>query len=164
IKGRGSRNLNDPKHKWPKINRILHDDRIGVLVVGETHLSDSQTVEINENNAYNTRMHVISSTDPAEPGKKGIAVVLNKQLTNTVGIKTWRLIPGRAMIVMLPWHGTCTLTVLAVYAPAESMTANRLFWEELYRLFMTNGNLPSPDMMAGDTNIVEEPVDRMPHR
>ncbi|KAJ7701337.1 hypothetical protein B0H16DRAFT_1833433 [Mycena metata] len=54
--------------------------------------------------------------------------------------------------------------MLAVYAPAESMTANRLFWEELYRIWMSEGNPPVPDMFLGDTNIVEEPIDRLPHR
>ncbi|KAJ7748082.1 Endonuclease/exonuclease/phosphatase [Mycena metata] len=142
----------------------MFEKRIGVLAVGETHLSAEQTEEINTNLVFKARMHVLSSTDPNEPNKKGIAIALNKQLTNVEGVKTWRLIPGRAILVQIPWHGKLTLTILAVYAPAESMTANRLFWEELYRIWMSEGNLPVPDMFLGDTNIVEEPIDRLPHR
>ncbi|KAJ7180857.1 Endonuclease/exonuclease/phosphatase, partial [Mycena filopes] len=164
IKGRGSRNLFSPKHKWARVNRLMFEKRIGVLALGETHLSDEQTVEINENHVFKTRLHVLSSTDPDEPNKKGIAIAINKQLTNVDGVKTWRLIPGRAILVQIPWHGGRTLTILAVYAPAESMMANKLFWEQLYDIWMSEGNLPVPDMFLGDMNVVEDPIDRMPHR
>ncbi|KAJ7701338.1 hypothetical protein B0H16DRAFT_1277331, partial [Mycena metata] len=90
--------------KWARVNRLMFGKRIGVLAVGETHLSAEQTEEINTNLVFKARMHVLSSTDPNEPNKKGIAIALNKQLTNVEGVKTWRLIPGRAILVQIPWH------------------------------------------------------------
>ncbi|KAJ7688792.1 hypothetical protein B0H16DRAFT_1753004 [Mycena metata] len=53
--------------------------------------------------------------------------------------------------------------VLAVYAPAGSPAENKAFWEELHRLWMTE-DLPVPDVMLGDMNIVEDTIDRLPHR
>ncbi|KAJ7740845.1 hypothetical protein B0H16DRAFT_1228857, partial [Mycena metata] len=73
------------------------------------------------------------------------------------------LIPGRAVLAVIPWHGRRTLTVLGVYAPAESMKENKKFWDDLCDLWMTT-DLPVPDAMGGDTNIVEDPIDRLPHR
>ncbi|KAJ7029142.1 hypothetical protein C8F04DRAFT_887473, partial [Mycena alexandri] len=50
-----------------------------------------------------------------------------------------------------------------VFAPAESMEENKRFWDELYDMWMTL-DLPVPDSLEGDMNIVEEPIDRLPHR
>jgi hypothetical protein len=43
------------------------------------------------------------------------------------------------------------------------MAENKKFWDKLYDLWMTE-NLPVPDILLGDTNIVEDAIDRFPHR
>ncbi|KAJ7204924.1 Endonuclease/exonuclease/phosphatase, partial [Mycena haematopus] len=162
VNGRRKRTIKHPRHKWHDLHRIMFDERIGVLVVGETHLSAEQAVEIQES-PLARRMEVYNSPFPDDPNTKGIAIVLNRELTNTVGVKIHYLIPGRAILAVLPWHGRHTLTVLGLYAPAESMQANRDFWDELCQLYMTL-DLPVPDWCGGDWNIVEDPIDRLPHR
>ncbi|KAF7311280.1 Reverse transcriptase domain-containing protein [Mycena kentingensis (nom. inval.)] len=99
------------------------------------------------------------------PAAKGVAVVLNRELTNTEGARTWNLIPGKAMLVQIPWYKKRTHTVLAVYAPTESMEENANFWENLVNIWLnTETELPAPDEIAGDFNLVLDPLDRLPHR
>ncbi|KAJ7933980.1 hypothetical protein B0H13DRAFT_1510537, partial [Mycena leptocephala] len=139
--------------KWHSVNRLMFDEKIGILVVGETHLSAQQAEEIQEDSHLGRRMDIYHSSNPENPSTRGIAIVLNHELTNTCGVKTHYLIPGRAILSVIPWHGQRTHTVLGIYAPAESMAENKKFWDDLYDLWMTL-DLPVPDSMAGDTNIV----------
>ncbi|KAJ7167390.1 Endonuclease/exonuclease/phosphatase [Mycena crocata] len=164
IKGRGALTIRDPRHKWHEIHRMLYDEKIGIMAVSETHLSAAQQAEIEEDVVLGKRMKIYGSIDVEHPNSKGVAIVLNHDITNTVGVKVRRLIPGRAILATIPWHGKRTLTVLAIYAPADSMAENKLFWEKLYTLWMTEPGLPVPDIMLGDTNIVEDAADRFPHR
>ncbi|KAJ7022148.1 Endonuclease/exonuclease/phosphatase, partial [Mycena alexandri] len=141
----------------------MFDERIGIMAVGETHLTEAQTEEIEGAAMGRNRLRIFNSIDPDHPNKGGIAVVLNKDITNVENIIVRRLVPGRAILVTIPWHGKLTLTVLAVYAPAGSAAENKAFWEELHKLWMTE-NLPVPDVLLGDMNIVEDAIDRLPHR
>ncbi|KAJ7658389.1 Endonuclease/exonuclease/phosphatase, partial [Mycena polygramma] len=142
----------------------MFDEKIGLMAVGETHITDEDIAEIEgANMGQRNRLQIFNSIDVDHPSKGGIAVVLNKDMTNTANVDVRRLIPGRAILVKIPWHGTLTLTVLAVYAPADSPAANKAFWNELCRLWLTE-NLPIPDVFLGDMNLVEESMDRLPHR
>ncbi|KAJ7172885.1 Endonuclease/exonuclease/phosphatase, partial [Mycena crocata] len=160
INGRYMRGRED---KWPHINRLMFDEKIGVLAVGETHLTEEQVDEIQAQSMGRNRLRVFNSTDIEHPNRGGIALVLNKDITNTENIGIRRLVPGRAILATIPWHGTLTLTALAVYAPADSPASNQAFWEELRNLWLTE-NLPIPDMLLGDMNIVPDALDRLPHR
>ncbi|KAJ7043839.1 Endonuclease/exonuclease/phosphatase [Mycena alexandri] len=155
--------MKNKEDKWPHLSRLMFDERIGIMAVGETHLTEAQIEEIEEAAMGRKRLRIFNSIDPDHPNKGGVAVVLNRDITNTENIKVRRLIPGRAILVTIPWHNKLTLTVLAVYAPAGSPAENKAFWEELHRLWMTE-NLPVPDVMLGDMNIVEDAIDRLPHR
>ncbi|KAJ7036142.1 Endonuclease/exonuclease/phosphatase, partial [Mycena alexandri] len=141
----------------------MFDERIGIMAVGETHLTEAQIEDIENAVGGRNRLRIFNSIDPDHPNKGGVAVVLNKDITNVENIQVRRLIPGRAILVKIPWHGKLTLTVLAVYAPAGTPTENKAFWEELHHLWMTE-NLPVPDVLLGDMNIVEDAIDRLPHR
>ncbi|KAJ7720260.1 hypothetical protein B0H16DRAFT_1216725, partial [Mycena metata] len=136
--------------KWHGLNRLLFDEKIGVMIVGETHLSADQADKIQK--VLGKRMDIYNSTNPENPSTRGIALVLNREITNTKGVKIWYLKPGRAILAMLPWHGKLTKTILGVYAPAESMEENEKFWDELTEMWMTT-DLPVPDFLLGDTNI-----------
>jgi hypothetical protein len=104
----------------------MRDGRMGVLVVGETHLNSEQVDEI-ETSDYGRRPKIFDSIDIENPNAKGVAIVLNREITNAEGIDLRRLIPGRAILTVLPWHGKLTHTVLGLYAPADSMEENRAF-------------------------------------
>ncbi|KAJ7016063.1 Endonuclease/exonuclease/phosphatase [Mycena alexandri] len=141
----------------------MYDEKIGICIVGETHLSAAQACEIQNDHILGRRLDVYHSPNPENPSTRGLAIVLNREITNTVGVKVYYLIPGRAVLAVIPWHGKRTHTVLGVYAPAESMQENKKFWDDMCDLWLTT-DLPVPDSMGGDTNIVEDPIDRLPHR
>ena len=61
---------------------------------------------------------------------QGVAIVLNQELTNIKGIRKWDIIPGRAMLMTLPWHADLLLTILNVYA-LNAHNENQKFWKEL---------------------------------
>ncbi len=41
-------------------------------------------------------MHIYHSADPQQPNAKGVAIVLNKEITNTQNVDYYEIIPGRA--------------------------------------------------------------------
>ncbi|KAJ7060669.1 Endonuclease/exonuclease/phosphatase, partial [Mycena amicta] len=159
-----SGSIRSADHKWHDIHRMVFDEKIGILVVTETHLSVKQTDKINDSH-MGKRLRVINSTFPENPAAKGIAVVLNRELTNTQGIRVWHLIKGKAILVQIPWHKKRTVTVLGVYAPTESDADNRDFWNKLADFWLNaETDIPVPDVIEGDFNLVEEEIDRLPHR
>jgi hypothetical protein len=85
---------------------------------------------------------------------------MNKELTNITKIKTYEIIPGRALLMETNWHANQNLTILAIYAPNIPIE-NKEFWLNLQVMWQTR-NLPKPDILLGDFNIVEDPVDRLP--
>ncbi|KAF7351516.1 Reverse transcriptase domain-containing protein [Mycena sanguinolenta] len=162
INGMHSASLPNEGNKWHGIHRMMGEKRIGVLIVSETHMSAEQTVQI-QDSFIGKRLHIINSEFPDKPSTKGVAIVLNKDHTNIEGVKVHYLIPGRAILAVLPWHGTHTLTVLGIYAPVDSDEEKIKFWNELTELWMTT-NLPVPDATGGDLNLVPDAIDRQPHK
>ena len=111
---------------------------------------------------FSKRMKIHSSANPENPtGKGGVAVVLNKGLMDTKDSKATVIVPGRAMSVQVRWHREEKLTVLVVYAPNEA-GENRQFWELLTNYYKNNARAAKPNILAGDFNIVEDPIDRLP--
>ncbi|KAJ7711609.1 Endonuclease/exonuclease/phosphatase [Mycena metata] len=131
-----------------------------VRLRGLVRITEEQASDIEEECR---RLKLFTSIDPEHPNAAGVAIVLNKDIANIEGIETWEIIPGRALLAKIPWHADRTITVLAIYAPASSMTENKKFWETLHKAWMTR-ILPVPDMVLGDRNIVEDAIDRLPHR
>jgi hypothetical protein len=83
--------------KWNHINQIIREKRIGVLATQETHLND---VHINRiHNLFDKRIKIYHSIDPNQPNAKGVAIVLNKEITNTTNVVVSEIIPGRALLV-----------------------------------------------------------------
>ncbi|KAG1755319.1 Endonuclease/exonuclease/phosphatase, partial [Suillus occidentalis] len=142
--------------KWVHINQIIKDQRIGVLALQETHLNkDDETVL---NSTPGLRIHVISSIDPTHANAKGVAIVMNKNLVNTSGVKTYDLVPGRALLTVIPWCKDDTLKILTIYAPNDAQN-NQYFWDHVYSKLR---GLPKPDVMLGDFNLVEDALDHLP--
>jgi hypothetical protein len=101
--------------KWHYINQLLRDKRIGILALQEAHLLDCHVEHLH--GLYPKRLHIIHSSDPNAPNTKGIALVLNKEITNTTNLSTYNVHPGRALLLETNWHANQKLTVLVVYAP-----------------------------------------------
>jgi exonuclease III len=155
IQGRGSNSIYDERHKWHAINRMLVSEKIGILCLQETHLTQDQTDEIN--NVY-TNVKIFSSIDPNQPNAQGVAIALNGRITNMRNVKVTDMIPGRAILMELPWHKNEILTILNIYAPNES-NKNKDFWKNLNEKWSNrNSTLPFPDIMTGDFNMTEDQI------
>jgi exonuclease III len=153
MRGRGTGN-ND---KWNNINQMVKECRIAVLAVQEAHLTQQHVDNLHQ--LFGKRLQIHFSQGP-NSNAQGVAIVLNRELTNIKGIRKWEIIPGRAMLMTLPWHADLLLTILNVYAP-NAHNENQKFWEELSTVWEEQ-DLPKPDIMLGDFNIVEDAIDRLP--
>lgn len=65
-------------------------------------------------------------------------------------------------MVTVPWHQTLNITIPNVYAPNDNAD-NAAFWDDLLQKWEMS-NLPVPDVMLGDFNIVEDAIGCYPCR
>jgi len=70
------------------------------------------------------------------------------------------IIPGRALLLNLPWKERDPHRILGIYAP-NSPGDNTAFWESLSQKW-NESNLPRLDLLLGDFNVVEEGADCQP--
>jgi len=155
----------DPSHKdnkWNHVNQLVRDERIGILVIGETHLDETRCRDIET--LFSRRLCIFYSKLENNRNAAGVAIVLNKELTNINNIITHEVVPGRALLLETNWHGTEKLSILGTYAPNQTMKENEEFWEKIQAYFERNRQLRKPDIMLGDFNVVEDPLDRIPLR
>jgi hypothetical protein len=157
MRGHGPSGSNNPDNKWNHINQLVKENRIGVLAIQEAHLTQGYVDDIHRLFGKRLQIHFSQGTNP---NAQGVAIVLNREMTNIHNIKQQDIVPGRAMLLTLPWHLDKTLTILNIYAP-NGHSENQLFWETLQGMW-TNLNLPPPDLMLGDFNLVEDALDRLP--
>lgn len=116
MRGAGSQAPLDPNNKWNALSYMIRDHKIGVLALQETHLTD-EAVE-NLHRTYGERLQIYHSSAPDHPSQRaGVALVVNKAVSNVKEIKTTVIIPGRALMLQIPWHATLKPRILAVYAP-----------------------------------------------
>ncbi|KAF9033818.1 Endonuclease/exonuclease/phosphatase, partial [Panaeolus papilionaceus] len=155
INGAGS---TQTQSKWEHINQIIRDDKIDILAVQETHLIPERVDNLT---MRYPRLHIINSHDPNQSNAKGVAIIMNKHRTRWQETRSTEIIPGRAMMVTTPWKQDETLNILAIYAPndAESQIS---FWNDVQRYLEDNTEIPKPDIMLGDFNVVENKSDRDP--
>ncbi|KAF8877120.1 Endonuclease/exonuclease/phosphatase [Infundibulicybe gibba] len=119
------------------------------MAIQETHLNEERITNIHS--LFNKRMHIINSNDAHHPNAKGIAIILNKSTTKWKEMKSETIIPGRAILATLPWHGENKLKILAIYAP-NTPTENANFWEEIKNKWNIH-NYNKPDIILGDFNM-----------
>ncbi|KAJ7133146.1 Endonuclease/exonuclease/phosphatase, partial [Mycena epipterygia] len=134
-------------------------NKTGILVLTESHLNVARHTRIQT--LFGRRLEVLFSEDPVTPNAKGVAFVINKDLLDTDNMRTWEIVPGRAMLLEIETHKGEKLAILGVYAP-NAPSDNAEFWEVIYDFLDDHPTAPRPDMMLGDTNIVEEAIDRLP--
>ncbi|KAJ7656698.1 hypothetical protein B0H17DRAFT_1213689 [Mycena rosella] len=157
----GNPNPWHPKHKWYHVNQLSKEYKSGVMILGESHLNALRHANIQA--LFGRRLEVIFSEDPVSPNAKGVAFVINKELVDTDNIRTWEIVPGRAMLLEVETHKGEKMVILGIYTPNMPL-ANAAFWKKLHKFFIDNPTIPKPDIMGGDTNVVEEPIDRLPSR
>jgi exonuclease III len=157
MRGRGAPTGNNPDSKWNHINQLVKEKRLGVLAIQEAHLTQEHVDDLHKLFGKRLQIHFSQGQNT---NAHGVAIVLNREITNIHGIQQVDIIPGRAMLLTLPWHSDLTITILNVYAP-NAHNENQQFWETL-ELKWVNLNLPMPDIMLGDFNLVEDAIDRLP--
>ncbi|KAF8868989.1 Endonuclease/exonuclease/phosphatase, partial [Infundibulicybe gibba] len=136
----------------------LHDEKIDILTVQETHLSAQRINDLHHQ--FERQVHIINSSDPNNVNMKGVAVILNKHSTKWREATSRVIIQGRALLVTVPRNCNTLIRILAIYAP-NAPRENANFWEEVSEVW-ANEQLEKPDLMLGDFNMVEESLDRLP--
>ncbi|KAJ7273886.1 hypothetical protein C8J57DRAFT_1224796 [Mycena rebaudengoi] len=139
----------------------MREKRIGILLVQEAHLNEEREDSIKT--LFRKRLKVFRSEDPENPtGKGGVAVVLNRQLTNVSGVTITEIIPGRAIHVKTNWHREEIINIMGVYAPNDP-TENAKFWKDIEGHFDTHPRLGKADLMGGDFNMVKDAMSENPN-
>ncbi|OJT05021.1 Transposon TX1 uncharacterized 149 kDa protein [Trametes pubescens] len=162
INGFGTLLPDHPDNKWGRLYRMMKDQRIGILMVQETHLTEQRVADIHR--MYAGSLKIFHSPHPESPTQKeGVAIVINTKLVSTVGAKARVIIPGRAIQVSVAWRGGDTRHLLCVYAPTSEGVLERAdFFENVEQYYNAHPNVPLPHAMAGDFNNVEDIIDRLP--
>ncbi|KAJ7588903.1 hypothetical protein C8J56DRAFT_716863, partial [Mycena floridula] len=146
--------------KWREVRDLVIMNKIGALAVLETKMTNKQVGEI-EQSIYGKDLEIFTTTGE-NPNSGGVAVVFNKLQTNTKGIISYAIIPGRALCIIHPWHGAEFEVILAIYAPTEK-PQNGEFYQEIMAIWR-KFKLPTPTKIMGDMNITVDMLDRLPHK
>lgn len=156
IRGRAA-TISNPCGKWKEINDLLKRWKIGILAVQEAHLT--QDVVDSLHNMYGKRFEIFHSQGDSASAA-GIAFVINLDLLTTKGATHHEIVPGRASLLTIQWHSDLIMSILNVYGFNDS-PRNGDLWDKVGKT-ITEKNLPTPDIMLGDFNVVEDAVDRFP--
>lgn len=157
MRGRSGKHPEGPSGKWGEINHTLKSHKIGVLAIQEAHLTSEAVSDLHEMYGRRVKIHYSQGENKR---KAGVAFVINKDLTPHKDVTETEIIPGRALMLQIPWHADLIVTILNVYAP-NAPTENAQFWEELQSKF-ENDNIEKPDVLLGDFNVVEDAIDKLP--
>ena len=158
MNGRGDRS----QDKWGSINNVMKRRRIAVLGLQETHPNGEMQETVGRR--FRNSLHVVHSADPENPSTTGgVSIAVNKSMVNTKHVTHQVIIPGRAIMVKIPWNGSDELSIVNIYAPVKN-TEKADFWKLLLRTIEEDMNL-QPDIVLGDFNLVENPeIDRLNNR
>ncbi|KAJ7643166.1 Endonuclease/exonuclease/phosphatase, partial [Mycena polygramma] len=160
MKGNGNPSVRHKDNKWYNLWQIAREQRAGVMVVVEAHMDPTLKAEIDS--LFSRVLRVEFTADLIAPrARAGVAFILNKNMVQTDNIKTREIIPGRAMILELKNADGSPLSILGVYGP-NPPADNAAFWREIKQYYVTHRNVRRPDLMGGDTNVVESGLDRLP--
>ncbi|KAI0714819.1 Endonuclease/exonuclease/phosphatase [Earliella scabrosa] len=149
-------------NKWSKVYRMMMAERIGVLLLQETHLTEARRRDLHD--MFPKKIKIFSSAHPTSPTQReGVAVVLNAKYLKVADAEATEVIPGRAIQINVMCLGNTAMRILCVYAPtSEGAEERRAFFVNLRQYYETHPNLPKPHLIAGDFNTVEDSIDRLP--
>ncbi|KAF9783471.1 Endonuclease/exonuclease/phosphatase, partial [Thelephora terrestris] len=148
--------------KWGSINNVMKRRRIAVLGIQETH--PCNVLRENVSRRFRNTLHLAHSENPIDPSRiGGISIVVNKGLVDTKKVTHREIVPGRVMMVEIPWNDCDKLRIMNIYAPVNN-AEKADFWRNLRETMEQDENL-QPDVMLGDFNLVENPeIDRLSNR
>ncbi|KAJ6495371.1 hypothetical protein C8R45DRAFT_823986 [Mycena sanguinolenta] len=151
--------MNRRDHKFQFVKHVIDQQRLGVLVLQETHLDSAGAATFDT--IYQKWFKLIYSPDPTDPTLvAGVTFLLNKKFIDVDHILVFNLVPGRALMITIPWHKHRMLTILNIYAPNKPKQRDEL-WSKLWTEWKNNSRLPLPDIILGDWNFVEDGRDRL---
>jgi len=84
IRGNGHLDPSNGKNKWNHVNQIMREGKIGILAIGKAHLNAERSRNIEQ--IFGKRLKIIFSQLPDNPNAAGVAIVLNKDITETQNI------------------------------------------------------------------------------
>jgi exonuclease III len=146
-------------NKWSEISNTLYKHKIAILALQETHIDQQMMDQVRE--CFGKNLDILTSEDPSTPrSKAGVAFVINKALINPKKIKTYELVPGRALLLKIKWLEDCETTILNIYAPVNRV-AQLQFWQTIENEKCHHG-IARPEFIIGDFNVTEEAIDRAP--
>ncbi|RDX52304.1 hypothetical protein OH76DRAFT_1480887 [Lentinus brumalis] len=162
INGFGNLVRDHVDNKWGRLYRVMSENRIGILLLQETHLTDERTASIHT--IFAKKLRVLHSANPESPTQReGVAVVLNARYIKTESAEATVIIPGRAIQVKVVCPGGDIKHILCIYAPTSAGIAERCaFFDDVRKHYELNADFPRPNLMAGDFNNVEDSMDRLP--
>jgi len=150
---RGRYSDNGTTDKWRDINQLMRESKINILTLQEVHLRQEDVDSLH--NLFGTRLKILFSQG-ANHRAAGVAIVINKDRSMHEHVEEYEMIPGRALLVQIPWQGDLLLTVLNIYAP-NNHTENETFFKELKLKFETKMYLLL-DIMMGDFCKLHSPT------
>ena len=146
-------------NKWRSISNTIQSEKITILVVQEMHLDQDMTEQLQTR--FKKNLTIIVSEHLENPCvKAGVGFMINKKLIDPEEIKTYELIPGRAMVLEIKWLKTNTMSILNIYVPNERST-HTCYWAD-NRIKRHTLHIKTPDIVLGDFNVTEDAIDRMP--
>ncbi len=162
INGYGNLIRDHPDNKWGRVYRMMSEQKIGVLLMQETHLTEERKAGIHK--MFAKKIKIFHSENPDAPTQReGVAVILNCQYLNPSEARATVIVPGRAIQVTFRGPGGDDRTVLCIYAPTTNgVNERKHFFHEVRRYYETHPDCPRPHLMAGDFNNIEDSLDRLP--
>lgn len=150
-----------PISKWSAISKTMREKKIGLLALQETHLSEQLADQAAS--LYQRRLTIINAPHTLNPtSSASVAFIINKELIKVEDMITHTLIPGRAIFISFKWHPTATFSAINIYAPND-IISHPQFWNKIKEKWEAL-RLPNPDLLLGDFNLTEDPIDRAPAR
>ncbi|KAH9847292.1 Endonuclease/exonuclease/phosphatase, partial [Lenzites betulinus] len=161
MRGQGELDAVGVGQKWMRINQVVRENRLGILVLQETHLTSEGAAAVNR--VFESSLKILVSADERNPsGARGVAFVVSKQMMEANRATLNDIVPGRAAQLVVPWGKNEELKVLGIYAP-NIPSENENFWKCIENKIKCGG-IEKPDVMAGDFNMVLDAMDRRPAR
>ena len=153
---------NDAQDKWGSINSVMKRRKIAIIGLQETHPNDETQTKIGKR--FRNALHIVHSADPEDPNRtNGVSIAIHKSQMETKNITHHVVIPGRVIVIEIPWNEHDRMRIMNIYAPVKG-TEKTSFWKRLLEAIEENENL-RPDILLGDFNLVENPeLDRLYNR
>lgn len=144
--------------KFGNLHDHMRDNHIGLALVQETHMSESQAAQMQAN--FQRLLVFASPTPDHESSRGGIACLVNREIMQIESITHTVLEAGRAALITIVKKSGSVLCALNIYAPATTPLERTQFYQRINKYFEDNRHARRPLYMGGDFNMVEEGLDR----